>query len=80
MMLSGECGTGGITCTYNRGSIDLGVTVSVLGGMYGIPYIKMAGCMEHKDRRILFGLQDGERCATFSLATGLDWNLQKFLY
>ncbi len=36
--------------------------------------------MEHKDRRILFGLQDGERCATFSLATGLDWNLQKFLY
>ncbi len=36
------------------------------------------GCMEDKDRRILFGLRDGGMCDIFSLATGLDWNLQKF--
>ena len=40
MMLSGECGTGGITSTYNRGGgMNFGVSVSVLGGMYGVPYI-----------------------------------------
>ena len=37
--------------------MNSGVSVSVLGGRYGVPYIKMEGCMKHKDRIETFSIE-----------------------
>ena len=79
MMLSGEYRTGGNEyinrVKYRFRSECIRLRRKVWGSLY-----LNEGCMEDKDRRILFGLRDGEMCAILSVDEGLDWNLRKILY
>ena len=76
MMLSEEYRTGGdehINRVKYRFRSDC---ISFRGEEWNHLYLN-EGCMKDKERRILFGLRDGGRCAILCVDTGLDWNLRK---